>query len=303
MNDPTWMQEVLGAGNVGLWAIVVDNKEQKYEMYANDTMLALLGLPKHPDPEQCYSHWYNRIDEKYITYVTNCVNQMIETGKLLEVQYPWKHPKLGSIFVRCGGRAEWLEDGRIQIKGYHQNINEVELLKREQQLRNEELEEIKHQRKTYNALFDSVLCGIVNYKKENDKLIFKKVNQEALRIFNYTKEEFQAKKEWNIAELIAREDIQIYLNSTMHIKEVGDKASYELRLRTKTGEKIWVIERTERILDTDGDEVFQSVFIDNNENKKKTVILEKITENIPGGVCLIDLDTGNIIYGNEGFYH
>ncbi len=303
MNDPAWMQEVLGAGNVGLWAIVIDNEAQKYEMYANDTMLTLLGLSKHPDPEQCYAHWYNRIDEKYIAYVTNCVNQIIETGKLLEVQYPWKHPELGSIFVRCGGRAECLEDGRIQVKGYHQNINEVELLKREQQLRNEELEEIKHQRKTYNALFDSVLCGIVNYKRENDKLIFKKVNQEALRIFNYTKEEFQAKKEWNIAELIAREDIQIYLNSTMHFKEVGDKASHELRLRTKTGEKIWVIERTERILDTDGDEVFQSVFIDNNENKKKTVILEKITENIPGGVCLIDLDTGNIIYGNEGFYH
>lgn len=303
MNNPSWMQEVLRAGNTGLWSIVIDTVHRKNNMYADDTMLKLLGMEKHPIPDECYAHWFSRIDPKYVDYVTKSVDQMVQTEKLIEVQYPWNHPQWGIIYVRCGGKVEESKDGVIQILGYHQNISELELLKRENKLHNEELDEILHQRKSYNALFHSVLCGILNYTYEENGLIFKKVNKEALRIFQYTEKEFKEHGAWRIEELVATEDIPDFCNSMKYLKTVGDKADREIRFKTKSGDKVWVIEKTELVKDADGEEVYQSVFIDNNENKRKTVMLEEITENIPGGVCLVDLDTKKIVYGNDGFYH
>ena len=302
MNNFSWMQEVLRAGNTGLWSIVIDTNHAKNHMYADDTRLELLGLSVHPDAEECYTHWFSRIEPKYIDYVAESVDQMIQTGKLIEVQYPWYHPDWGTIYVRCGGKVEENKDGMIQILGYHQNINELELLKRENKLRNEEMDEILHQRKSYNALFHSVLCGIINYTYEEDGLRFKRVNQEALRIFQYTQKEFTEHGAWKIEELIAAEDIPEFCNSMKSLKNIGDKADREMRFKTKNGEKIWVMEKTELVQDADGDIVYQSVFIDNNENKTKAIMLEEITKNIPGGVCLLDLETENVVYGNEGFY-
>lgn len=305
LNDPKWIGEVLQASNTGIWTIIIDEGKNEAGMYAGDVMLKLLGLLEHPEPEDCYIYWSSRIEEKYRSHVEACVNRMIETGKFLEVQYRWKHPWWGNIFVRCGGRAERLEDGKIQIRGYHQNVNELELLKQENRLREAEIEEIKQQKKTYNELFDSVLCGIVTYKKENMKFVFKKANKEALRIFKYRKEKFKDRKDWedwDVSEFIVKEDIPAFLDVFDSLKNVGDKVSKEFRILTSDKEKVWIIGNTELIVDADGEEVYQSVFFDNNDSKQKTALLEEITENIPGGVCLIDLDTASVVYGNEGFY-
>lgn len=300
--DWNWLESVLEMSNTGLWSMIIDEKTGKNYMYAGNVMLRLLGLTAHPSPEECYTHWNERIEEKYRNQVKHGVDEMLHTGKFLEIQYRWKHPWWGNIFIRCGGRAETLPDGRIQIKGYHQNINELEVLKQENRLQYAEIEEIKQQKKNYDELFDSVLCGIITYKKENLKFVFKKINKEALRIFHYEEEEFWKKDEWDITDLIDKEDIPCFQDTMKGLKNIGDMVSRELRLITKEGETVWIIEKTDLIMDNDGDEVYRSVFIDNNENKKKAVLLDEIAENIPGGVCLIDVNSFSVLYGNEGFY-
>lgn len=302
VKDSKWIEEVLQASNTGIWTIIIDEKNGKAGLYGDDVMLKLLGLLEYPGPEACYTHWNSRIEERYKHHVEACVSRMVETGKFLEVQYRWKHPWWGNIFVRCGGRAEHLEDGRIQLKGYHQNINELELLKQENRLREAEIEEIKQQKKNYNELFDSVLCGIITYKRENTKFVCKKVNKETLSIFRCGEERFKNKEEWDVSEMIVKEDIPSFLDMFKKLKKVGDKVSIELRILTNNREKVWVIGNTELIIDEDGEELYRSVFLDNNDSKQKTVILEEIAESVPGGVCLIDLETSSVIYGNEGFY-
>ena len=64
-NSPEWMSEALRIGNTGLWAIEVDEENGKHRMTANETMLLLLGLETHPSPEDCFRHWYGRVDEAY----------------------------------------------------------------------------------------------------------------------------------------------------------------------------------------------------------------------------------------------
>ena len=42
-----------------------------------------------------------------------------------EVQYPWRHPKWGRIYVRCGGVQDDSYKEGIRLRGYHQNITDT----------------------------------------------------------------------------------------------------------------------------------------------------------------------------------
>lgn len=128
-NDGKWINEVLDASNTGLWLIKIDPDQQTEKMFCNTTMLRLLGLPSHPDPQECYRHWYERIDKNHIYRVTNAVARMVETNQQYEVQYPWLHPERGLIFVRCGGKVSASEDHLVCLCGYHQDVTEMENIK------------------------------------------------------------------------------------------------------------------------------------------------------------------------------
>lgn len=128
-NSPDWMSEALRIGNTGLWAIEVDESGGRPRMMANDTMLGLLGLDAHPSPEECYEHWYSRIEEGYRGMVNEVMRLIIATGQHHEVQYPWHHPRRGPLFVRCGGRLLSRGGGTIRVKGYHQDVSELEAMR------------------------------------------------------------------------------------------------------------------------------------------------------------------------------
>ena len=115
---PEWMSEALRIGNTGLWAIEVDEENGKHRMTANETMLLLLGLETHPSPEDCFRHWYGRVDEAYRAAVDECVGKMLSTGQRYEVQYPWLHPYAG-VFL-CAAAASCCPDaaknGLLRLK-------------------------------------------------------------------------------------------------------------------------------------------------------------------------------------------
>ena len=130
-NSPEWMSEALRIGNTGLWAIEIDEENGKHRMTANETMLLLLGLETNPSPEDCFRHWYGRVDEAYRAAVDECVGKMLSTGQRYEVQYPWLHPVCGRIFVRCGGKLlpGRSKNGLLRLKGYHQDVSELESMR------------------------------------------------------------------------------------------------------------------------------------------------------------------------------
>lgn len=130
-NSPSWMHEVLSAGNTGLWTIVLDPATGEGQMMANDTMLRLLGLPRHPSATECYNHWFTRISPDSVSTVLQVVESMISSGQQGEVEYPWHHPQWGWIYVRCGGKPSAAPEGdsRIYLRGYHQDISELQAVR------------------------------------------------------------------------------------------------------------------------------------------------------------------------------
>lgn len=121
------MVEALNLSNTGLWSIFLDKETNVCEMLGNDTMHRLLGLKFRIDAAECYNHWFSRIDREFVPEVLKTVEKMIASGRQSEVEYPWQHPELGTIRVRCCGKLCPSPEGdnRYYLRGYHQDISEL----------------------------------------------------------------------------------------------------------------------------------------------------------------------------------
>ncbi len=126
------LEDILEGARTGIWTIEMEDGCQP-RMYTNRIMRMLLGVPDEIEPEECYRHWFKNIEPDYVEMVQECVREIMETGRS-EVIYPWKHPELGKIYVRCGGVPDkTFKKPGVCLNGYHQDITETMVAKRKQE--------------------------------------------------------------------------------------------------------------------------------------------------------------------------
>lgn len=119
-------KDILRETQVGLWIIRMDPEKAYYELNADETMEFVMGVDKKYTPTECYEFWFSRIKTEYLDYVKKNIQYVIETGKMIQLQYPWQHPKLGEVIVRCSGKRVEDSDGMITLKGYHRIVSTLE---------------------------------------------------------------------------------------------------------------------------------------------------------------------------------
>ena len=126
------LEDILEGARTGIWTIELEEGCQP-RMYPDRTMRILLGAPDEIDPEECYRIWFENIEPDYVDMVQDAVLQILETGRG-EVIYPWKHPELGKIYVRCGGVPDktFKKPGAC-LHGYHQDITETMVARKKQE--------------------------------------------------------------------------------------------------------------------------------------------------------------------------
>lgn len=122
-------RDVLKNTELGLWFIRMEPKLGRCEMFADETMRRVLGLEEELPPEECYQYWHGRIKESYFPYVDGAVGEMIKSGRVVQLEYPWMHPILGEVMVRCIGVRSEDADGTICLEGYHRIISGMERAK------------------------------------------------------------------------------------------------------------------------------------------------------------------------------
>ena len=126
------LENILEGARTGIWTIELEEGCQP-RMYADRTMRILLGVPEDIGPEACYRHWFERIEPDYTAMVEEAVQEMLKTGRS-EVIYPWDHPALGKIYVRCGGVPDrTFEKPGSCLNGYHQDITETMVTRKKQE--------------------------------------------------------------------------------------------------------------------------------------------------------------------------
>ena len=126
------MEDILEGARTGIWTIELEDGCRP-RMYADRTMQILLGVSDGIGPEECYRHWFENIEPSYVEMVQESVQDMLENGRS-EVVYPWNHPTLGRIYVRCGGVPDkkFKKPGAC-LNGYHQDITEIMVTRKKQE--------------------------------------------------------------------------------------------------------------------------------------------------------------------------
>ena len=126
------LEDLLEGARTGIWTIELEEGCQP-RMYADRTMRMLLEVQEDVEPEACYRHWYENIEPDYVEMVQEAVTEILETGRS-EVVYPWNHPALGKIYVRCGGVPDkkYKKPGAC-LNGYHQDITEIMMTRKKQE--------------------------------------------------------------------------------------------------------------------------------------------------------------------------
>ena len=126
------LEDILEGARTGIWTIELEEGCQP-RMYADRTMRILLGVPDNIGPEECYKHWFERIEPDYLQMAQETVQEILRAGRA-EVIYPWNHPELGKIYVRCGGVPDrtFKKPGAC-LNGYHQDITETMMTRKKQE--------------------------------------------------------------------------------------------------------------------------------------------------------------------------
>ena len=126
------LEGILEGARTGIWTIELEEGCQP-RMYADRTMRILLGVSEEIEPEACYQHWFAGIDPDYVEMVQEAVQEILGNGRS-EVIYPWNHPKLGKIYVRCGGVPDrTFKKTGVSLNGYHHDITEIMLTRKKQE--------------------------------------------------------------------------------------------------------------------------------------------------------------------------
>ena len=126
------LEDILEGARTGTWTIELEEGCPP-RMYADRTMRILLGVTDGIGPEECYRHWFARIEPDYVEMVREAVEEMLSSGRG-EVIYPWNHPVLGKIYVRCGGVPDrTFEKPGTCLNGYHQDITETMVTRKKQE--------------------------------------------------------------------------------------------------------------------------------------------------------------------------
>lgn len=117
---------ILSALGVGLWKIRMDPETRRCEMLVDDNMCRVMGAPRSLTPEECYRHWYNRVNDGYYHYINESMEGMEQHQRVMQLEYTWKHPEYGEVLVQGVGTRVADEDGMICLKGYHRIISDTD---------------------------------------------------------------------------------------------------------------------------------------------------------------------------------
>ena len=234
--------------------------------YVNDRMLDCLGYTYEEFSQDSQGMVGNCIHPQDRERVYGVVRDAFGKVRDYGVRYRIRKKNGQYIYVYETGNFAQAEDGRDICLSVVRDISaEVEA---EERLKQENREK-ERQAGRYDQLFQSVLCGIMQWKPlDRERVVFKNANRESIRILGYEPEEFWSHGVWQWKELIAEADYQMKLDQLDNLEKAGDSMNFQYRVRQKDGTSCWILGKLEMVEDGDGELIAQSVFLDIDIRKR-----------------------------------
>ena len=234
--------------------------------YVNDRMLDCLGYTYEEFSQDSQGMVDNCIHPQDRERVYGVVRDAFGKVRDYGVRYRIRKKNGQYIYVYETGNFAQAEDGRDICLSVVRDISaEAEA---EERLKQENREK-ERQASRYDQLFQSVLCGIMQWKPlDRERVVFKNANRESIRILGYEPEEFWSHGVWQWKELIAEADYQMKLDQLDNLEKAGDSMNFQYRVRQKDGTSCWILGKLEMVEDGDGELIAQSVFLDIDIRKR-----------------------------------
>ena len=167
MTNPS---DILKKTVVGLWVYEGD-EDAKPRMYADDTLLQVLGAGSHLTPEEFYTFWFSRIDPEHYPETLSAIERM-SSGENADFKYIWHHPD-GSThtFYTCGQRDFDYTDG-IRVEGILRDLTNVSHIEKEK------IDELTRRDHEVSEKLKNTMDQLANYKRAllSEALISLEVN-------------------------------------------------------------------------------------------------------------------------------
>ncbi len=257
---------ILAVADMGMWSLILGDGTPRFFM--DDVTAYLLGVEENPTPEEAYAFWKTRVTDKCREDVKKCLDNIL-AGIPDEVTYPYDHPSLGTITIRCGGVLDADYEGSgSRIIGYHQNISRYakEVSKAKQ---------LSLLNSMFNQMTERFPMGIFAYTLPDHRILL--INEETVRLFGFSGMATGDFKGIFVMNNVHPEDRLQVREQTSKLKETGDSVEYFFRTVSEDSKPIYVHCSTKLCAFSDGTKYILSAMNDITGNHLVTerLIAEK----------------------------
>lgn len=223
--------------------------------------------------ESCRSCCAGFICEEDFAPMKKQVDESLAKDQTYSVEYRVLRKDKEPIWVLDQGKFLNDSDGEEVIYSF---ISDITKRKEQEFLIQKADEEVKRQAEFLTQLYDTVPCGILQFTTDpSHRTVY--ANRMTWEIYGYSREEYWEKFK-SPFELVEKEDLDKTRKAVESLKLNGETISYNREGRRKDGSVCWINATVGRVINTDGLEVNQAVFVDITENKK--LQLEKEQERL-----------------------
>ena len=118
-------ENILRDLELGLWIVRMDTKTGVYEMFLDKNCAEIMSASKAWSPQECYKNWFESVTPECTQYVLQMIAKMINSGKIVQMEYNWQHPQAGVVRMRCVAIRAADSNGMVTLKGYHRVISNI----------------------------------------------------------------------------------------------------------------------------------------------------------------------------------
>lgn len=226
--------------------------------YANDSFYAMLDYTAREVREEFHNRYDRLIKPEDWLLLKEKIEYAKTSGKLLKAEYRIQK-KNGAITWQSMQAVLFQENQKLELQCI---ITDISLLKAYEH-------QLKKERDYYNALYQNVVCGIVQYEKTDTTLRCYNANAEAVKMLGYSSmEEFRSQQCQTLPEVAHEEDIDRISAKLFGLSEIGECINFEHRVYRKDGTIGWVSGAAKVIMAPDEKLLIQSTFMDVTDEKR-----------------------------------
>lgn len=243
------MDDILKSIHGGVARLVITDKYRVE--FGSDGFYELCGYNRL---KSLLNPFYNRF--RNIIYHEDIKRVREITEKIIKGQ----ETQIEHRIYRGDGSVAWVEGHVSKVyKRDQEVIIEVFYIDTTNQRNAEEKE-----RKFYTSVYDSVLCGIIQYEEIDGKFNGINANSEAVNILGYTDrlKEFWKARVPDMIGFLHPDDREEYLEKLKSLKQEGDIVNFEHRILKMDGTISWLQGAAKKIRDQEDRLIIQSTFFD-----------------------------------------